>query len=305
MAFYTATGKMTGNGSAGRTLTVWSKGVAPSIFYIKPTDTTANGGAITWDGLGAGIAFDPTQSPSPTTGFITSLDVDGVTLPNSANSNGSGIDYDWIAIYADSTYFSSGTYSGNGTTGNVISVSNLMEWGVIKRNGNSTGVQYTNHNGRTKPFGTANPATSLIGNVTSSQFEPLSGSSTVNTAGTNNYFYFCLSFPSGLAYGGSYTATGTDDDAITAPNFPTVAVILYGRSGARSPIMAGSHQSTGDSLVMTTSLANISDGIKTFTSTGFTMGQDTLVNSTGTVYDYIVFGDEAILPAFSPKIMVF
>lgn len=294
--FYCATGKMAGDGNNGRTLNVWSKGVAPSIFYIKPTNTTANGGALTWDGLGAGIAFDPTKAPSPTTGFITSLDVDGVTLSADDNVNALGTDYDWIAIYADSTYFSSGTYSGTGAGGNVISVPNLMEWGFIKRMGSQAGVQYTHHNGRTKPFASTNPATSLVGNVTSSQFELLSGSSIVNTAGTNNYKYFCLSFPSGLAYGGNYTATGTDDDAITTPNFPVTAIILSGRSGARSPVMAGSHQSTGDSLVMATSLANISDGIKTFTPLGFTMGQDNLVNSTGTIYDYIVFGDEAIIP---------
>lgn len=297
MAFYTATGKMTGNGSAGRSLSVWSKGVAPSIFYIKPTDTTANGGAITWNGIPSGYAFDPTGAVAPATGFITSLDVDGVTLSADDNVNANGVYYDWIAIYADSTYFSSGTYSGNGTTSNVITAANLMEWGIIKRNGSQACVNYTHHNTRTKVFGSTNPTTTLVGNVTSSQFELTSSSSFVNTGGTNNYYYFALTFPSGFAYGGNYTATGTDDTAITDPNFQTVGIIMSGRSGARSLIMGGSHQSTGDNLVMTTSLANISDGIKTFTSTGFTMGQDNLVNSTGIVYDYVVFGDEAIASA--------
>ena len=293
--FYCATGKMSGNSTAGRSLTVWNKGVAPSIFYIKPTNTTANGGAMTWDGLGAGLAFDPTTTAVPATGFVTSLDVDGVTLSADDNVNATGTDYDWIAIYADSTYFSSGFYSGNGTSSNVITVPNLMEWGVIKRFiGSQSALNYTNHNTRTKPFSATNPSTTLVGNVTSSQFELTSSSSFVNTAGTDNYSYFCLTFPAGLAYGGNYTSTGTDDDAITAPNFQTVATIISGRSGARSLVMGGSHQSTGDNLVATTTTANISDGVKTFTSTGFTLGQDNLVNTNLIVYDYIVFGDEAV-----------
>lgn len=286
------TGTYTGNGSDNRAIT--GLGFQPTLVWIKPKDTTANDGAMSWDALGSDKSFDPNGSSTPSADMIQSFDSDGFTIGTAANVNTNGVDYVWVAMAADSSHIFTGTYTGNGTTSKIVSgVGFEPDLVIVKRNGSSQGGYYWSFGDYRYSWTSNNGASGVMIN-NSDGFELLSTSSTLNSSGST-YYYFCLKFDSAWGKMASYTGNGTDNNAITGLGFAPDLVWIKATSASQAAAFRTRDGHSGDSsTAWVPSVADAANVIQSLDSDGFTIGTSTLVNNNAISYRYFALRDSKV-----------
>lgn len=289
--FKIKTGTYTGNGSDNRAIT--GIGFQPTLVWIKPKDTTANDGAMSWDALGSDKSFDPNGSSTPSADMIQSFDSDGFTIGTAANVNTNGVDYVWVAMTGVSSYVKTGSYTGNGTTSKIVSgVGFEPDLVIIKRNGSSQGGYYWSFGDYRYSWTSNNGASGVMIN-NSDGFEVLTTSSTVNSSGST-YYYFCLKFDSAWGEMASYTGNGTDNRAITGLGFAPDLVWIKATSASQAAAFRTRDGHSGDSsTAWVPSVADAADVIQSLDSDGFTIGTSTLVNNNAISYRYFALKSAA------------
>lgn len=282
--FKIKTGTYTGNGSDNRAIT--GIGFQPTLVWIKPKDTTANNGAMSWDALGSDKSFDPAGSSTPSANMIQSFDVDGFTIGTEANVNTSGVDYVWVAMTGTASYVKTGSYVGNGTSSNVVSgVGFQPDFIIIKRNGSSQGGYYWSL-GNYRYTWTSNNGVSGVIIDNSDGFEVLSTSSVVNSNGVT-YHYFCLKLDAAWGKMDSYTGNATDNNAKTGVGFSPDFVWIKSTSASKPAAFRTRDGHSGDSTTTwIASTADAADLIQSLDADGFTLGTSGVVNAS-TSYRYL------------------
>lgn len=282
--FKIKTGTYTGNGSDNRAIT--GIGFQPTLVWIKPKDTTANNGAMSWDALGSDKSFDPTGSSTPSANMIQSFDVDGFTIGTEANVNTSGVDYVWVAMTGADSYVKTGSYVGNGTSSNIVSgVGFQPDFIIIKRNGSSQGGYYWSLGNYRYTWTSNNGASGFIID-NSDGFEVLSSSSVLNSNG-KTYDYFCLKLDAAWGKMDSYTGNATDNNAKTGVGFSPDFVWIKSTSASKPAAFRTRDGHSGDSTTTwIASTADAADLIQSLDADGFTLGTSDVVNAS-TSYRYL------------------
>lgn len=282
------TGQYTGDGIDPKVIT--GLGFAPTFVIIKPADTSANNGAMSWSGIGSDLSFEPSVALAPSANKIQSFDSDGFTIGNDPQVNTSGVLYTWVAMYGTAEYMKQSSYLGTGINPNAITgVGFKPDFIIIKRNGASVGLFSFNSNNQVQQFAAADGSSGIF-SIDVDGFTILSTSTSLNASG-GTYYYIAIKVPSGGGIQTSYTGNGSDASPLTGLGFQPTVVFIKGLTGSRSPILrTDSH--VGDlSTVWVASMADAANLVESLNSDGFTRGTDSKVNTNTAVYHYLALKD--------------
>lgn len=262
----------------------------PTLAWIKPADATANGGALSWVGLGSDLSFDPSNSPNPSANMIQAWNSDGIEIGSAANVNSSGVDYYGVMMTGDSTEYAEGSYTGDGGTSNYITVGFQPDIIFFKRTSGSASIGRFNTEivNVAQSWSAANGSDMLDTDATG--YTITSASSQINGAGAG-YKWVAFKNTSGFMATGTYTGNATDNRAITGVGFQPDVVVIKANSGAKVPVFRTSVHSGDDSSLWATTLANTTDRIQSLDSDGFTVGANDDVNMSGRVITWWAFRD--------------
>jgi predicted membrane protein len=290
-----ATGSYTANGAATQAIT--GLGFRPDVVIVKVDFSDAVNddlsSAVIRTSTMAGANSKPMKGLQALLGnLITSLDVDGFTVGNDERVNwqagncGGTCTYRWVAFKATGN-LKVGTYTGNPPGQSITGVGFSPEY-VIGIPANARLVfQRTNQDTNTYAF---QAGAALAGRITT--LDP-DGFTVNNSPGVNGngivYHYVAFNEVAGQLKLGTYAgAAGTQ--AIAGVGFQPRYMIVKGLSPATTdPIQASDAMPAGSSL----NFRNASNGnsITALQADGFQVGANTDVNSAGTSYAYVAFGD--------------
>lgn len=249
-------------------------GYAPAAVMVKSAGAyQAN---IVTDDMPVGYSKPMgTASTALETGKITSLDSDGFTLSAHDEVNKTGETYYWIAFKEENDLIV-GTYEGDGTNEDVnIAFRPEMVWiwgDETVYNGDANFFLKSNA-GRSRLFrnGSRN-ANVIVDDPTGFQTQDAPGSPDID--GTTYYYMAFESGSTTLDVSGWANNGDVDGDSKTAlgsnqPDFVITSCYL----DLYQPIFRIAAQ-TGDASLPFDAAAEFSNGIESFTATGFTIGTD-------------------------------
>jgi len=279
----------TGNATDNRDLTGFP--FAPTFATVKPSDTTANDGVMSWVGLGTDKSFDPFSGASaPFADGIQAWNSDGIQIGASDYVNKSGTTYYGFAIAGPASVYYEGSYTGDGTTSNpVTGVGFQPDFLIIRRNGGSAGRFYMSQINQSSVW-TASNGSAGFTTMGSDGFTVTSASSQVNSTG-QTYYFVALKLETGYSAMGTFTGNVTDNRAITGVGFPPEVLIMKASSGAQAPVFRTSAHSGDDTSIWITTTANATDRIQSLDSDGFTVGADNQVNRSATTMGWYALRD--------------
>src|SRR3990172_7990664 len=218
---------------------------------------------------------------------IKSLDANGFTVGNDAQVNATGINYYWVAFKAQSNFITVDSYSGNGADPRSIpGVGFSPEWVLVMSDGSGAAVHRSESmSGDTSAyFSAAANGSNLIQALEANGFQ-VGNDPAVNTSGT--YHYVAVNALGLNMSQGVHPGNSTDPTNIAAgfqPEYVIVKAETAEEGVARPASLAG------DSTVFFNPTANAADRIQALQATGFEVGLDPDVNSSGTTYHWIAFG---------------
>ncbi len=279
-----ATGSYVGNGIA-RAIT--GVGFEPNIIIIK--SDLADGQAVfkTTDMAGDATAFLANADVN-FSGGITSLDSDGFSIGTNTNTNASLAIYQWIAIYTNNASdIVIGSYTGDGNDSrNITGLGINPDTVIIKGDIAQLAVWKSSSmaNEITQFFsGNSESTANIIQSLITDGFQ-VGTDATVNNSGTT-YYYIAFTNSAGVFAEGTYTGDGTDDRDITAPNFQPSFVFIKQSTTEIAIMRTNKHY--GDQSMGFTAVAQTTDQIQSFLSTGFQIGTSSTVNASGGTYYYL------------------
>lgn len=286
--------KYTGDGNDNRNLggcpfNVSSKGLA----WVKPTDTTANDGAMSWVGMGSDLSIDPNAAANPSANKIQAFQENGIQVGTDANVNSNGVDYQGVIISGDPSTYYEGSYTGNSTTSNPITgVGFRPDLIIIKRTTStaSVGRFWFRPSGQANVWAATNGSTGFLTDDADG-FTITTTNSSVNASGST-YRFVCLKLETGYSEYVSWTGNATDNRDITT-SFNPEFVWIKTQSGSQAPVFRTTANSGDNTTVWTLSTANIADSIQSFGDKKFTIGTNATANRNATSIDAFVMRDNS------------
>tara|TARA_Y100001933_G_scaffold142207_1_gene141111 strand:+ start:1515 stop:3041 length:1527 start_codon:yes stop_codon:yes gene_type:complete len=232
-----------------------------------------------------------TSATALVTNQIVSLDSDGFTVGDQDETNKDGETYHWMAFKSEGDIHI-GTYSGNSHGGQNISTPGFnpeMTWicgdeahitadMIICLSSNADDCDYLNS-------GTKN--TNKI-HRDGSGFDTDGVSNQSPDRGSTNYYYMCFNngASSNLKAGGWNNGGSVDNKHITGPGFePDFVFVTTYVDGAGAPMFRPGSLS-GDASFSFTAQAVMSNGIQSFSSSGFKIGTRNRVQDPWNAHDY-------------------
>lgn len=286
--FKMARGSYTGTGSA---LSVSSLGFKPDLIFVK--DNSTNGAVFKTSMMPGDITAYTALTTADFTGGITSIDSDGFSIGTSAVLNTSAQTYHWQAFggaynpytRTGASDFAVGAYHGNALAREITGQPFQPDFVAAKR-GPGTGqvLQYktTSFAGdASASLGSAADVTNAVLGFNTDGFR-IGTSANVNGLGNLTRWF---AFKAGTNFSvGDYTGDGIMDKAISSPGVQPDLVWVK-RSGQLAVQRPSSL--AGDNSQYFVGTANASGRIKSLTSTGFTLGINAEVNTSGANYRFV------------------
>jgi hypothetical protein len=282
-------GTYTGTGS---TFSVTGLSFSPDLVLIKGDGT--NYAVFRIKQMAGDATAYMSNAVADFTGGITSINSDGFSIGTNAEVNTSSNTYRWQAFgnaYKSDTEsgasdFAIGTYHGNSVDDRDIEALPFQpDLVVVKRNStNAATFKTTDQAGDLSGFFAATiESTNVIQSLNSNGFQVGNGGNSNASAG--NYRWFA--FKSGLGFDeGSYTGDSVFDRQVTtsfAPEYVWVKRSIAVEGVQRPTTLAG------DSTQFFTNTANNTGRIRALNGSGFTVGTQTEVNSSGGTYRYMIW----------------
>ncbi len=277
-----ATGTYTGDGVDSRPIT--GVGFQPDIVFVK----CACGGA--------GVARTSTMTGDATkllnnagglaANHVQTLDADGFTVGNSANTNASGNTYYWAA-FKTGDELKLGTYVGDGTDNRSITgVGFQPVWVITLGDGDDSIFRPSSLSGdNSYNFYSTPKISNRIQALEADGFQ-IGSDNDVNETGTT-YHYIAWAAGSQVSVS-SYTGDDSDNRSITGVGFqPEMAWI---KRDASSQTVWRPESASGD-LALRWAFDSISDTIQALEPDGFQVGTHSTVNADGSLYHHIAFKD--------------
>jgi hypothetical protein len=288
--FQMETGTYTGTGAS---LPITGIGFQPDLVIIK--DNSTNYAVFRTSIMFGDNTAYLANALANFTGGVTSLDSDGFTVGTNAATNAAAGTYHWQAFgnaYDPQTAtgasdFAIGAFYGNGIDSRNIT---RLPWQpnmvTIKRNGASAGAwRSSSMSGDLSSFfGASAEAANYVQALNSDGFQ-VGTNAAINTAAAINYWF---AFKTGTNFTvGNYTGTGSAQN-VTAPGFLPDSVWVK-RSTAVNGVSRASSLS-GNATQYLANVANVTDRITAFISTGFSIGgNQTETNTSAGTYRYVVW----------------
>jgi len=289
-SFKMAQGSYTGSGTAR---SIGGVGFTPDLVMIK--DNAANYAVFRISEMAGDSTAYLAAATADFTGGITALNSDGFSLGTSTVVNSNGNTYHWQAFgnaYNSDTNtgasdFATGVYYGNGIdTRTIADMPFQPDLVVMKRNSTTAGVFRTSavSGDLTSSFTATAESADMVQSLTTNGFQ-VGTNAAVNTS-TSLYRWFA--FKSGTNFSvGSYTGTGANGLQVAAPFWSDL--IWVKRSTAVTAVQRPSTL-TGTNTQYFLNTANATSAMVTgINASGFTVGTNTAVNTSGGVYRYVVW----------------
>ncbi|MEK7159644.1 MAG: hypothetical protein AAB766_04065, partial [Patescibacteria group bacterium] len=295
----TATGTMcvgtyTGDGTTPRTITT---GFQPAMAFTKNSAGALRGVWATSDvsanqyffATGGGIATGST--------IIQSLASTGFTVGSNDVVNKSGSTFWYFAFKSVAGAMKNSTYTGDGTASQSITGVGFQPsfvWDIRSTGGaDSFNVIHTKESYKYSNTTDASGGSSLITSLDADGF----------TVGTNSnvattYYYVAWggapeptlsgNFPAAT---GSYSGTGVAQSVTSLSFRPDLVIIKHTDQATDQTAVFKTKLMYGDSTASFTGGVNFTGGITSLDSTGFTVGTNATVNTSGDTYYWEAFGN--------------
>ncbi len=287
-----ATGTYTGTGSA---LSVSSLPFSPDLVMIK--DSGANYMVFRTSMMAGNISSYFANPLADFNNAITSIDANGFSIGTSPVVNTSGRVLHWQAFgnaYRPDTKrgaadFSIGAYASTGLAEtSIIGAPYQMDFIGIKNSGAVGAAFHTSSQGNdvTGFFTAASEVSGGVKTFNSTGFQVGTNAAVNANGGTYRWFGFKAS--SNFAVG-NYTGTNIVDQAVTVGTGMQPDLMWIQQSTDASAPVSRPNTVTGDISQRFSASANTGGLIKSFTSTGATLGTSAPVNSDGGVYRYMAW----------------
>lgn len=295
-SFFVNTGSYIGNGSSQQIYMPF----APQFIIIDATGSTTNDDTIiSWSGMvnpskasPAARTFHPLANP--TTGRITSYNIDGFTVGSDVAVNTNGQKYNYVAIGGQNgVNISTGVYtSATAVTGRTITCGFRPRIVFLTRTDGSTQpvVLKTESNTGDLSFRYDAALTGLTKNniisLNATSFV-LGGNAAVVAAG-RAYSWCAMLPPTGICEINTYVGDAVDNKIITTnPDFFPNWVLIKGDTN-NEMVMRGENANTGDETsVIGNSLAVASNIIQSHGYGNFELGTSARSNTSGSTYHYV------------------
>jgi archaellum component FlaC len=286
-------GYYSGNGAATQNI---STGFQPDLVWAKRT--TALAANFRTSAMAPSSTSFLTALADDTSGLFSALNSNSFTVGGTNNSLG-GLYY-FVAFKKTTNVLDVGSYTGNGT-GQPISPTGLP--------GVTPNFVLTKQNGATAPafnitqsWGDYSSLTTLAANTIGAitKLQPggfVVGTSTNSNATSVGYQYFAFGPASTPSLGGSftmrrgyYTGNGSSSLPITGIGFSPDLVMIKSDGTADYAVWSTSLD-VNFTHYFANSVAGFAGGILGMNSDGFSVGASSTVNSAGTTYEYVAFGN--------------
>ncbi len=279
-----AVGHYTGNGGASRAIT--NLGFQPEAVLVKPA--TASTSFIATSTMTAGRAKILSSANVPAANYVNSFDADGFTAGSSANAN--GVIYYFVALDNADGDITVGTYTGS-TSSQTINLGYrpamlwvLGEAGDWNDYGNISMDGWDNIPDAFSSASTLDASSASVSSYTASGFTvPASGSSGVDDGSKYNY----VAFKNSSVYTGTYTGNGTSESVNIGATSDWV--IVKDVTDLNNNLWFKNYD-----MPATTSYTFINGpstiAINGISSTGFSLGGQGEVNTSGHTMQYFSFG---------------
>lgn len=283
-------GVYTGDGAATKAIT--AVGFQPDLVWVKRTTAVVGNFRTSAMSTNHGAYFSATAND--TTGVLfRTLDSTGFTV-GLTNNTAYGLFY-YVAFknLANKAYV--GTFSGNGTDDrNITGVGFTPNFVLVKQDAAivpAFSQTYTWGDYSSVTTAAANAANHIQA-LQSDGFQ-VGNSTSVNASGVNSYYFAfggsAAPSPSGSFFmqRGSYTGSGVARTIETS--FAPDLVIIKGDTTQYA--VFGTSIQNNLTQYFSTAVVGFADGITSMTGTGFTLGTHTTVNTNGTTYEWIAYGN--------------
>ena len=271
--FTYAYGSYTGNGS-GTSLS--GIGFEPDAVIIKSEG--AYEAIFATSDMPSGYAKRMgTNATALVTNLIVSFDSDGFSLGDDEKTNKDGEIHHWMAFKSEGDIYI-GTYTGNNHAGKNIEAPNFlpeMTW-ICGDQAHASANMFICLTSNPDDCDHVYNGTKSV-NIISEDSKGFNTDGVSNSSpdrGSTNYYYMCFnnSGSSNLKAGGYAGKSGWDNRNITGPGFqPDFVYITTYVDGAGKPVFRPASL-TGDNSFYFTANSKFSNGIQSFLSTGFQIG---------------------------------
>lgn len=287
-------GSYIGKGIDNRSIT--GVGFEPNLVWVKRNGSSLGVWYSSVMGADSSQYFSAT---APAADRIQALEADGFQVGQDAEVNTvAGDTYYYVAFKAGASV-SVESYTGNGSTARSIANTFKPDFMWVKRSAATAAVLRSNqcYGDESQNFTNAANASDCIQTFEATGFE-VGANATVNTAGSTYYTAafkgVTTSTPTNVfqMISGSYVSNGSGR-TISTVGFRPDLVIIKSNSAVNSAVFTTSSMAPDSTafLSVNTSPAIFTGGISSLTSTGFTVGTNTTVNSAGVTYYWTAFGN--------------
>jgi len=296
-------GEYTGDGAAAKSITV---GFQPNLVWVKGAGGAGQQAVWRSSSMANNSANFLVNVNEDTTGTIfTTLDATGFTVGNSARVNTSGTTYHYVAFKSVTGAMQVGTYTGNATDNRSITGVGFSPNFVFVKNANAGTSQSAvfnlieNYGDQSSLFNDIANDTNEIQALESDGFQ-VGSAARANGSGNTHYWAAFGGASSYTASGiftmkvGSYAGTGAAQ-SITGLGFSPSLVIIKNASQTTNRYAVFRTALMVDTAYFSNGAANITTGITSLDSDGFTVGTNAAVSTSGDTYYWEAFGN-----AFNP-----
>ncbi len=285
---FMATGSYTGDANYGHAIT--GVGFQPDLVIIK--DIAANFAMIRTSNMPAGAAKALADNASLSYDQILSLDADGFTLGNGAETNNSGHTYHWVAMRAGTGSMILGQYVGNGYGSRNIDISMDPQAVLIIPADGEKPVFHTQDMGydESYPFDGGGEINRAIHYIIPYSFQ-IGDSYNVNRDGSI-YYYVAWHSGNGIIdngyYDGALFSELDDRDLINADTDHQYVII---QADTSEPTVQRMASLSGDSSLLFLKQGVESNLIQDMWPIGIQVGSDPAVNTYPYTYYILSFGN--------------
>lgn len=279
-----ASGTFEGNGTAGRQIT--GLGFAPDVVIVK--NGTGDEAFMRTGTMPAGLSKRLVGANSAETNHITSLDADGFTVGSNIRVNENTSPIYWMAFKAGNGTLKIGSYTGNGTSQSISGLGFSPEYVILADDNNARAVQRFAGSSNSYRFDADSGLSTRVTTLNADGFS-VGNAAEANQSG-RTYHYVAFNEAAGSVKVGNYTGTGATR-SVSGVGFAPEYVIVRAAGN-----LTGQHRSAtvpGAQSMYFQNNANITTAITAMQADGFQTGSHSSVNTSGTPYQYVAFGNSA------------
>lgn len=297
-------GTYLGSGAASKSIT--GLGFQPDVVILKAFHNAD--GYIKTSAMAANESKSFNNAASNTT-RITSLDADGFTVGNTAETNTLNRPYSWIAFKKETGYLAVGSYTGNTTDNTDIVMTDAFQPNYVivipknadfctQRTSTMTGDYSVYFNADEQGYADGIQAFNTDGFEIGDNGINRGGGSenSINESGAI-YYYVAFKELANYTDVGTYTGNGVSPRTYNLCSLDPDYGIIIPNTGSDFTAQrnASHHVGQDSSLLFHSASRPFEQIIQSFITNGFTLGSDPSANANGSTYHFIAFDNARVI----------